>query len=432
MATSTFKKVNNWLHLWLGLISGIIVFIVCITGCIWVFNEEITALLEPETRIEKQHRPVLKPSELSSIAQRIHPDKKVSYAMYQQGRTINLNLRGAKEEGRRGGGTTLKINPYTGEVVSQQIHKKGETDFFRFILNGHRFLWLPFEIGRPIVNYGTLIFVVLLITGLIWWYPKKWNKTAKEKSFKIKWGASFKRVNLDLHNVLGFYSLLFLLAISLTGMVYGIKWYSEGLYWVTSGGQTLAPYERLQSDSLQANKYYTPEQAMDIAWERVIRKHPKAGGFYYSFADTARAKATIDITIYPNTGQFYNNKGYTFDQHTLKQLERKDVYATDYEEASFGTKLRKMNYDIHVGSILGFPGKVLAFLATLIGASLPVTGFLVWWGRKYGKKKKKKTPGKALDKRMVGSFGSTSNRVPVRKPSVPVLQAAAITPKKDE
>src|SRR5699024_1755138 len=106
------------------------------------------------------------------------------------------------------------------------------------------------------------------ITGLIWWYPKKWNKTAKEKSFKIKWGASFKRVNLDLHNVLGFYSLLFLLAISLTGMVYGIKWYSEGLYWVTSGGQSLVPFERLQSDSLQANKYYTPEQAMDIAWER--------------------------------------------------------------------------------------------------------------------------------------------------------------------
>jgi len=76
MASSTFKKVNNWLHLWLGLISGLIVFIVCITGCIWVFNEEITALMEPETRIERQDKPVLKPSELSSIAYRLHPDKK--------------------------------------------------------------------------------------------------------------------------------------------------------------------------------------------------------------------------------------------------------------------------------------------------------------------------------------------------------------------
>ncbi|MGV3705501.1 MAG: PepSY-associated TM helix domain-containing protein [Arcticibacter sp.] len=390
MASSTFKKVNNWLHLWLGLISGIIVFIVCITGCIWVFNEEITALLEPETRVQRQDRPVLKPSELSRIAHDLYPDKKVAYAMYQQGRTINVNLKGPKEEGRRGGGTTLKLHPYTGEVLSQQVHKKGETDFFRFILNGHRFLWLPFEIGRPVVNYGTLIFVVLLITGLIWWYPKKWNKTTREKSFTIKWGASFKRVNLDLHNVLGFYSLLFLLAIALSGMVYGIQWYSEGLYWVTSGGQSLPAYERMQSDSLQANKYYTPGQAMDLAWEKVIKENPKAAGFYYSFADSAKAKATIDINIYPDKGQFYTSKGYTFDQHTLQQLKRKDVYAADYEQASFGTKLRKMNYDIHVGSILGFPGKVLAFLASLIGASLPVTGFLVWWGRKYGKKNKKK------------------------------------------
>ena len=46
-----------------------------------------------------------------------------------------------------------------------------------------------------------------------------------------------------------------------------------------------------------------------------------------------------------------------------------------------------MNYDIHVGSILGFPGKVMAFLASLIGASLPITGFLVWYGRKFKKRK---------------------------------------------
>ncbi|MBZ4044583.1 PepSY domain-containing protein [Flavobacterium hibisci] len=47
-----------------------------------------------------------------------------------------------------------------------------------------------------------------------------------------------------------------------------------------------------------------------------------------------------------------------------------------------------MNYDLHVGSILGFPGKVLAFIASLVSASLLVTGFLIWWGRKNKKAKK--------------------------------------------
>lgn len=403
---STFTRINKWLHLWLGLASGIIVLIVCLTGCIWVFNEEITGFLEPETKVERQDKPVVTPAKLFAIVAHEYPDKLPAYASYQQGRTIVLNLKdkvekkekGQRSGGRRGGGITLNINPYSGEIVSREVRKKDETDFFRFILNGHRFLWMPSEIGRPIVNYGTLVFVVLLITGLIWWYPKKWNKSTTDKSFKIKWGASFKRVNLDLHNVMGFYSLLFLLAIALTGMVYGIKWYSEGLYWVTSGGEQLAEFKRMESDSLQAGKFYTPELAMDLAWKKVITKHPKSQGFYYNFPDTSKAKASIGITVYPNTGQFYNSKGYMFDQHTLAELKRADVYSRDYETADFSTKLRKMNYDIHVGSILGFPGKVMAFLAALIGASLPVTGFLVWYGRKFKKKKtsKKVVPASAV------------------------------------
>lgn len=411
---STFTRINKWLHLWLGLVSGVIVLIVCITGCIWVFNEEITGLLEPEINIAKQDKPVITPSQLTAIAAKLFPDKKVSYANYQQGRAINLNLKGAKEEGRRGGGTTLNINPYTGEVISKVVHKKGEVDFFRFILNGHRFLWLPYGIGRPIVNYGTLIFVVLLITGLIWWYPKKWNKSTRDKSFKIKWGASFKRVNLDLHNVLGFYSLIFLLFIALTGMVYGIKWYSEGLYWVTSGGDKLGEFDRLQSDSLQAGKFYTPEKAMDLAWNTVIKKHPKSAGFYYNFPDTSKAKATINITVYPNKGQFYNNISYAFDQHTLQELKGKGVYSVPYEASGFAGKLRKMNYDIHVGSILGFPGKVMAFLASLIGASLPITGFLIWYGRKFKKKGKAKEPLNAEGSRPNQNVKPRA-KIPVRK-----------------
>lgn len=255
---------------------------------------------------------------------------------------------------------------------------------------------MPAAIGRPIVNYGTLVFVLLLITGLIWWYPKKWNNATRDKSFKIKWGASFKRMNLDLHNVLGFYSLLFLLAIALSGMVYGIKWYSEGLYWITSGGASMPDYQRMQSDTLSTANLHTPEQAMDLAWQKVIAKHPKSIGFYYTFPDLSKASSTIDITVYPNAGQFYSSKGYTFDRYTLQTLKRNDVYSQAYAEADVAGKIRKMNYDIHVGSILGFPGKVLAFLATLIGASLPVTGFLIWYGRKFKKKGKKK--GLMLDK----------------------------------
>ena len=68
---SKFKKVNNWLHKWLGLITGVVVVIVCLTGCVWVFQEEITGLTQPELSIEEQNTPVLLPSNIHADNQTI-------------------------------------------------------------------------------------------------------------------------------------------------------------------------------------------------------------------------------------------------------------------------------------------------------------------------------------------------------------------------
>jgi len=48
----------------------------------------------------------------------------------------------------------------------------------------------------------------------------------------------------------------------------------------------------------------------------------------------------------------------------------------------------RMNYEIHTGAILGLPGKIIAFFASIFIAGLPITGFVIWW-RKEGKRKKK-------------------------------------------
>ncbi|MBD2753024.1 PepSY-associated TM helix domain-containing protein [Spirosoma validum] len=398
---SLFYRISAWLHLWLGLITGIVMIIVCLTGCIWVFQDEITSVfLEPESNVARQEKPVIQPSQIMAIAGQAYPGKRVSYAMYHQGKAIEVNI-----GGRRRGGTTLKLNPYTGQIISKTERKEGQVSFFRWILNGHRFLWLPFEIGRPIVNYSTLIFVITLITGMVLWWPQKWTTSTRQQSFSIKWNGKFKRVNYDLHNVLGFYSLLVVMAISLTGMVYGIEWFSKGLYWTTSGGKTLPGFNDTHSDTLQTRRPYTPAQAMDLAWNKVARKHPEAKGFYMTFPDSSERKTVINVTVYPSIGKFYDNQGYAFDQFTLAEMPKHEVYGTSFSEAPAGAKLRRMNYDIHVGSILGLPGKILAFFASLIGASLPITGFIIWWGKQ---KKGKKGKGRKSKE----SAGKLPNAVP--------------------
>jgi len=131
---------------------------------------------------------------------------------------------------------------------------------------------------------------------------------------------------------------------------------------------------------------------MDVSWNKVVAEHPEAKGFYYAFADTSKPSSAISITIYPTVGKYYNTRTFSFDQHTAKSLPAPNkIYATSFEDAPVGDKIRRMNYDIHVGSILGLPGRIMAFFAALIGASLPITGFIVWWGKQKKKNKKGKS-----------------------------------------
>jgi uncharacterized iron-regulated membrane protein len=75
-----------------------------------------------------------------------------------------------------------------------------------------------------------------------------------------------------------------------------------------------------------------------------------------------------------------------------------------FAEARLADKLFRMNYNIHVGAIAGIAGKVTAFLASLIAASMPVTGFVIWWGRRRKTRTavgKKRVAAPAFDKKPV-------------------------------
>lgn len=385
---SCFYRISAWLHLWLGLATGIVVILVCLTGCIWVFQEEITRIiLEPESNVPYQKKPVVLPSQLMAIVDKEFPGRRVASAEYHQGRAISVNL-----DGQRGEGASLKVNPYTGEIIRKVDPNAAAADFFEWILEGHRFLWLPAKIGGPLVNYSTLLFVFTLITGMVLWWPPKWTKSMRQRSFAVKWKGSAKRVNYDLHNVMGIYSLLVVVAIAMTGMVYGIEWFGKGVYWTTTGGTPFPGYGKFYSDTLQTWRPYSPTQAVDLAWQRAAYQHPESKGFYIAFSDYATRKAVIIVTVYPSAGVIYDNQGYIYDQFTLKELPKDKIYGRKFSEDSFGNQLRRMNYDIHIGTVLGLPGKVLAFFASLIGASLPITGFIIWWG----KQKKDKSRGKRI------------------------------------
>ena len=72
----------------------------------------------------------------------------------------------------------------------------------------------------------------------------------------------------------------------------------------------------------------------------------------------------------------------SFFWHPQNKPRNKD----QYKDAKVADKIMRMNYDIHIGAIGGIVGKIIAFLVSLLAASLPVTGILLWYGRTYKKK----------------------------------------------
>lgn len=370
MFFKSLKKLNAWLHLWLGLASGIVIVILGITGCILVFEQEIKNISSPWLFAEKPAgRVILSPSELYLSVKKALPDKEVHSVWYHgenKSAAVTINS-----------DSVVYVNPYTAKVTAMVHHE----DFFEFIDEGHRRLWLPDKIGKQVIGWSTLIFFVLLISGLVLWWPKKWNRTGKDQSFKIKWKAKFKRVNYDLHNVLGFYSLLLALVMCISGLMMSFSWFNKSVYWLAGGNRVPHKPDHEVFNAAPS----TMLAHADLVWIKVQKEFAlyNKDQIIISFPDEPTEP------IYACTDMINGHwRDLYFNPTTLQLTKSAGKRLSDL---AFPDQLRKLNYALHVGAFAGLTSKIFFFIASLICASLPITGFYIWWGKKK-KTKKHKNP----------------------------------------
>jgi uncharacterized iron-regulated membrane protein len=374
---SLFYRVSAWLHLWLGLVTGIVVVIVSVTGAILTFEEELRLLLQPYQKVQDTGKPFLPPSVLADATKKQYNIKGVSVVIYRGlDRSAIIPWYGDRKNM-----LVNFVDPYTGKGLHSQPLN---SDFYRIMIEGHYQLWLPRKIGAPIVTYSTLIFVITLITGLVLWWPKKWTRSTREQSFFVKITGTFKRLNYDLHNVLGFYSLLIAMILGLTGIVFGAKWFSDAVYWTASGGEKKT-FERAMSDTTLTYIRKSPDE--DILFARLQKAKVDMTNQSVTFGYPFGKAGTWSVAVNPSMGsKRYQEQSSHFEQHSLKLLKADPNFAT----LNGGEKLSRLNYDLHVGSVWGLPTKIIAFLACIISASLPITGFIIWLGKQKKKPKIRK------------------------------------------
>jgi len=407
------RKFFNDIHLWTGLISGLIVVAVCFTGTVYVYNAEIRELsrsglykvdipagvdrISPDDVLSK-----LKAAKVGSITSiNIPLDPK---------RTYQVNVRTEGDKSRFG--TTYFLNPYTGAVQGNNVEKNGTDEFMDYMFSLHRWLLLdrieePLigelpnrQLGSYINGAATILFTIGILTGLIIWVPQK-VKTWKI-GLKIKWNANWKRLNFDLHNTLAFYSLIFLLFMGATGPFWSFPWYKDGWQklWGTyqeeranqakrgggsgprggqdgtnGGGQAFKEGgEEAEVSLLSLSEYLTSA-------EKVL---PYQGDYRISLPQSKDGKVSVAKN---RTGFFAPSAGdkVDLDISTAAVLE-----VEIFRDKPINERISRSVKALHVGDVYGQFTKLLYFLACLIATSLPITGTLIWINKMKKKDKKKK------------------------------------------
>ena len=228
------RKLFGKIHLWLSIPVGIILSIICFSGAALVFEKEITQAYNPhlyKVSVPEGNADVLPPSQLIARIKEQTADSLKLTSLQYSGKADEAAKVTFKNAGRK----SLSVNPYTGEVNGWI---EGNS-FFQTMRKLHRWLLNPppqkgaSSVGKMIVGISTLLMVVILVSGLVIWWPR--TRKALNNRLKVSCRKGWRRFWYDSHVALGFYSTLFLLVMALTGLTWSFGWYRSFAYGLFGG-----------------------------------------------------------------------------------------------------------------------------------------------------------------------------------------------------
>ena len=275
----------------------------------------------------------------------------------------------------------MYVDQYTGEIKG----KYERPAFFVTMFRLHRWLLDSMKAdggvfwGKMIVGVSTLLFVVVLISGIVIWWPR--TRKALKNSLRISVGRGFRRFWYDLHVAGGMYALFFLLAMALTGLTWSFGWYRTGFYKVfgvevQQGGAHGGVTRRGGKGGDQSGKNVSHSSSY-VCWQQVYEQLALNNPGYKQITLSDGA-ANVSFNTFGNQRA---SDRYKFNPHSGK-IDKVVLYK-DAEKAG---KIRGWIYSVHVGSWGGMLTRLLTFIAALIGATLPLTGYYLWIKRIWRKK----------------------------------------------
>jgi uncharacterized iron-regulated membrane protein len=212
----TFRTVLFWLHLIAGTVAGVVVLIMSVTGVLLMYEKQMIAWADTRSYQAGPPSPGAAPLPVETLLTRVR-EQRPNIAPATIARKADADAPVALGLGREG---TIYVNAYTGAILGNG--SQGTRDFFRSMTDWHRWLAMSGEsrpTGRAITGASNALFLFIVLSGFYLWFPRKWNWAQFRNVMWFKRRLPSKARDFNWHNVIGFWSVVPLFIIVLSGVV---------------------------------------------------------------------------------------------------------------------------------------------------------------------------------------------------------------------
>lgn len=350
-------------HGLLGVLFGLVIFLLCLTGTLLVLADQFTVWERPDTPIISQVSPDAA-ARISAAALAAARAAETDHDVFLQFPTDELPRMTVKAFDSKGGHREWNVD------ATDRLVPPVETPWLAFVQQLHFNLTIPTAIGRYIVGlFGTLL-LASLVTGILA------HRRILKDAFRLRRGGSTRLTNADLHNRIGLWALPFHLIVALTGSLLGLAGLITALL-------AMAAYKGDQEKAIAsllgppAREMHRAAPLPDVAavLRSIERIAPGSAVEQLAFEHPGDEGQQVRAYI-AAPGHLARNEGLLFD------ASGQMIWKAGLTDGNAGSRIYGMITPLHYGTYGGVPLKLIYMV---LGSGLTVivaTGGNVWLARR--------------------------------------------------
>lgn len=373
------RKLLVTVHLYLGLVLGVVLSIAGLTGSLIVFWQSIDTALNPDLLATDPvcTEPAFRPIDelVAAVRAKIPPSGQLSSLDFpDQERPLlwawyRIPAPGAEWDDIY----TLFVRPCSGEVTGPRLWNSQQRPWggplMSALIQLHTSLWLnegSILVGNHLLSFGSVLLMGSILVGYYLWWSSRGNWRS---AFTIKRSARGTRLHYDLHKVVGACAGGLLLVSLFTG----IYLYSPWTDLIDHSVNLLSPVTALNapppvSISLEGQETISVGRVIAITKAALPSRRP------ISLEFPVDEQGTYLVTV--DTGVVWKS------QVSVDQYSGAVVRVQGPQAASVGDHVLAWLFPLHTGQAFGLPGRIALVILGSIPTCLYLTGFFLWWNRR--------------------------------------------------